>query len=108
MILTHFAPYQKRVHVAMNFATGAHSFEKICTPVRCFRKRDTRFFPEGEIPAFISYDAEIPTAIRYKSSQTQTRNHYPIFSLPTSSPRMEASGVNSSEKIFSLSLMRMY
>ena len=58
---TPFAPPQKRVHhVATNLATEARSFVNICTPVRCSRKRDFRFFPEDEIPATIRYEA-LPT-----------------------------------------------
>jgi len=54
---TPFAPPQKRVHhVVTNLATEARSFENFCTPVRCTRKRDFRFFPEDEISATIRYE----------------------------------------------------
>ena len=67
---TPFAPPQKRAHhVATNLTTEARSFENICTPVRCTRKRDTRFFPDDEVSATIRYEA-IPPTIHVQTSQT--------------------------------------
>ena len=77
-----FVPPQKRAHhVATNLATEARSFENICTPVRCTRKRDTRFFPEGEVSATIRYEAFPPT-IHVQTSQII---HSPARITPTTS-----------------------
>jgi len=52
---TPFAPPHKRVHhVATDLVTEARFFEYISTPVRCTRTRNTRFFPEDEIPVSTS------------------------------------------------------
>ena len=62
---------------------GARSFENICTPVRCTRKRDTRFFSEDEIPANIRYEA-ITTTIQIIVSPVSTTS--PASIIPTGSP----------------------
>ena len=79
---TPFAPPQKRAHhVATDLATEARSFENICTPVRCTRKRDFRFFTEDEIPATIRYEAiHTPTTIHVETS------HIIVSPLLTTSP----------------------
>ena len=77
-----FVPPQKRAHhVATNLATEARSFENICTPVRCTRKRDTRFFPEDEVSATIRYET-IPPTIHVQTSQII---HSPARITPTTS-----------------------
>ena len=79
---TPFAPPQKRVHhVATNLATEPRSFESICTPVRCTRKRDSRFFPEDEVSATIRYEG-IPPTIHIQTSQII---HSPATITPTTS-----------------------
>jgi len=77
-----FVPPQKRPHhVATNLATEPRSFETICTPVRCTRKRDFRFFPEDEVSATIRYEA-IPLTIHVQTSQII---HSPVTITPTTS-----------------------
>eukprot|EP00815_Leptocylindrus_aporus_P008698 CAMPEP_0116074168 /NCGR_PEP_ID=MMETSP0322-20121206/15765_1 /TAXON_ID=163516 /ORGANISM="Leptocylindrus danicus var. apora, Strain B651" /LENGTH=193 /DNA_ID=CAMNT_0003563757 /DNA_START=111 /DNA_END=689 /DNA_ORIENTATION=- len=83
---TPFAPPQKRVH------HRARSFENICTPVRCTRKRDFRFFPEDEIPATIRYEP-MPTSVTIHVetspiifSPVSTTSPASINPTPTASP----------------------